>query len=159
MTPHSVDPRNFNFSPRFLSCEGHRECIRTTSKSRAGDSSRWRINRTALIGRPRRRRRRSTKQVRSQFVFAPKRADQRGKNPKAFGFANPGRLAKQAVRSHDVWGLPLLSFQQTLTIVLDQRKAPPCPSCRPPPRRSSPNHCRCGWTSWSGQNYSHQILD
>ena len=24
------------------------------------------------------------------------------KNPKAFGFANPGRLAKQAVRSHDV---------------------------------------------------------
>lgn len=25
-----------------------------------------------------------------------------GPNPKAFGYANPGRLAKQAVRSHDV---------------------------------------------------------
>ena len=24
------------------------------------------------------------------------------RNPKAFGYANPGRLAKQAVRSHDV---------------------------------------------------------
>jgi ribosome biogenesis protein BMS1 len=25
-----------------------------------------------------------------------------GPNPKAFAFANPGRLAKQAARSHDV---------------------------------------------------------
>ena len=24
------------------------------------------------------------------------------RNPKAFGYANPGKLAKQAVRSHDV---------------------------------------------------------
>ena len=31
-----------------------------------------------------------------------KKKHTRDRNPKAFGYANPGRLAKQAVRSHDV---------------------------------------------------------
>ena len=31
------------------------------------------------------------------------------RNPKAFGYANPGRLAKAAVRSHDVCILDTLS--------------------------------------------------
>lgn len=33
------------------------------------------------------------------------------RNPKAFAYANPGRLAKQAVRSHDVSLLNYELFQ------------------------------------------------
>lgn len=33
-----------------------------------------------------------------------------GQNPKAFAFSNPGKLARQAARSHDVGLTPLESF-------------------------------------------------
>jgi hypothetical protein len=49
------------------------------------------------------------------------------RNPKAFSFANPGRLAKSAARSHDV-GLLYSIIQALLTLVPDQREATPCPS-------------------------------
>jgi hypothetical protein len=42
------------------------------------------------------------------------------RNPKAFSFANPGRLAKSAARSHDV-GLLYSIIQALLTLVPDQR--------------------------------------
>lgn len=35
------------------------------------------------------------------------------RNPKAFGYAHPGRLAKQAVRSHDVWNLRTLELDSS----------------------------------------------
>lgn len=64
----------------------------------------WTTNRTGLIVSPRRKK---------GIVEVPAGSILKGlsvtilicatdKNPKAFGYANPGRLAKQAVRSHDV---------------------------------------------------------
>jgi hypothetical protein len=49
------------------------------------------------------------------------------RNPKAFSFANPGRLAKSAARSHDV-GWVYSIIQALLTIVPDQREATSCTS-------------------------------
>jgi hypothetical protein len=40
------------------------------------------------------------------------------RNPKAFSFANPGRLAKSAARSHDV-GFVHSIIKALLTLVLD----------------------------------------
>lgn len=48
------------------------------------------------------------------------------RNPKAFGYANPGRLAKQAVRSHDVRNSRLETTVST-DLYVDQRETPPCP--------------------------------
>jgi hypothetical protein len=78
-----------------------------------------------------------------------------GPNPKAFAFATPGRLQKTAARSHDV--CRLLDPQKALLTGTGQRKAPPRSSRRPPPRRSTPNHCRCRWPSRRRQNYTHQV--
>lgn len=36
-----------------------------------------------------------------------KKAHSGGPNPKAFAYATPGKLQKQAARSHDVWDYPL----------------------------------------------------
>ena len=79
------------------------------------------------------------------------------KNPKAFAYANPGKLQKQATRSHDACSLTLSHHLQHLMNPTGQRKAPPCSSRRSPPCRTSPYH-RCGrWSSRRWENHSHQI--
>jgi hypothetical protein len=79
------------------------------------------------------------------------------KNPKAFAYAAPGKLKRQAARSTEVCksrscALSLLTFP-------GQRKAPPRTARRPSSRRSSPNYCRRRWPPWCRKNHSHQELD
>lgn len=52
-----------------------------------------------------------------------------GQNPKAFAYANPGKLQKQATRSHDVCILPphgVLVAHVDSRETIGQRKAAPC---------------------------------
>lgn len=79
------------------------------------------------------------------------------KNPKAFAFANPGKLQKQATRSHDACSLILSHYMQCLMNPTGQRKAPPCSSRRSPPCRTSPYHRCSRWSSRRWENHSHQV--
>lgn len=86
----------------------------------------------------------------------PQTAD---RNPKAFAFSAPGKLKKAAARSTEVCDTSALFAHHTRLTSPGQRKAPPRPARRPPPRRSAPNHCRCRRSSRCGKNYTHQELD
>ncbi len=117
----------------------------------------WRIKLIGLIGRPRSRR--SILEVRKpQHHIEPRCTNfSTDKNPKAFAYANPGKLQKQATRSHDACSFILSHHLQHLMNTTGQRKAPPCSSRRSPPCRTSSYH-RCGrWSSRSWENHSHQI--
>lgn len=84
-----------------------------TSSFVCGAPSRWIPNNTSRIDRrkQKKRRRNRIQEVNITFVFphiatgADKAA---GTNPKAFAVANPGKLARQAARSHDVCQLKIL---------------------------------------------------
>lgn len=80
-----------------------------------------------------------------------------GPNPKAFAYATPGKLQRQAARSQDVWD----SCPCTCTVLtsLGQRKTPPCPARRPSPRRSASRHRRRRWPSRCWKNHTDQIPD
>jgi hypothetical protein len=84
-----------------------------------------------------------------------KKAHTGGPNPKAFAYATPGKLHRQAARSHDVLS-PLNPGKAMLTCT-GQRKAPPRPARRPPARRGTPDHCRCRWPARRRQDYPHKV--
>jgi hypothetical protein len=85
----------------------------------------------------------------------PKKAHSGGPNPKAFAYATPGKLHKQASRSHDV-RTPFNSDRAMLTEI-GQREAPPRSACRPPARRSSSDHRRRRWPARRRQDYAHKV--
>ncbi len=133
------------------------------SWSPAIDALTWTPKSTSLIGLPRspRKRKQSTRVVRNRPTKQQKRRRKAAntavdRNPKAFAFSNPGKLARQAARSHDVChGLPIAnSCLSMLTVVrsIDQGKAPPCPSRRPHPGRAATAACRHRWPPRGGKN-------
>ena len=70
-----------------------------------GTTQSWMIKSTGPIGLPKSRRSIPEVRLPGSFQIAPKIAAnmvRKDRNPKAFSFANPGRLAKTAARSHDV---------------------------------------------------------
>lgn len=127
-----------------------------------GTPSLWRRRTIVRIGRPRRRR--STLGV--SFRTARTSSSYRkltvtDKNPKAFAFANPGRLAKTAARSHDVLICSYNILTRSLRMLMrfaDQRKAIPRPSSRSHPRRTpatTRHHC---WSTWCRQDNSAEVI-
>jgi hypothetical protein len=84
-----------------------------------------------------------------------KKAHTGGPNPKAFAYATPGKLHRQAARSHDVLS-PFDSDKSILTCT-GQREAPPRPSRRPPARRGTPDHRRCRWPTRCWQDHPHKV--
>jgi hypothetical protein len=94
---------------------------------------------------------RKTKEKKAAHSGAP--------NPKAFAFATPGRLQKQAARSHDVCYSQPFDWAMKLTMIPGQRKALPRPPCRSPPRRSASHHCRRCWPSRRRQDDTDKILN
>jgi len=84
---------------------------------------------------------------------------EKGKNPKAFAYATPGRFAKQAARAHDVSILTHFNCTFLLTIGLDQRETLTCPACRSITRGSAPDHCRSGRTVWGWKNDADKVFD
>jgi hypothetical protein len=85
----------------------------------------------------------------------PKKAHSGGPNPKAFAYSTPGKLHKQASRSHDVRSSS--SSGRAMLTCAGQREAPPRPARRPPARRSAPNHRWRRWPSRRGQDYAHKV--
>ena len=115
-------------------------------------SIQWTTNPTGRIGLQRRRRSILEVGLRNTFPLPPLISPD--KNPKAFAFANPGRLAKSAARSHDVCIEP---DSQHLLTSADQREAPTCPSNRPNPRRTSSTTCHNRWTPRRRKDNTPQI--
>jgi hypothetical protein len=81
-----------------------------------------------------------------------------GPNPKAFAFATPGKLQKQAARSHDVWVL-VTPVRDSLLTNTEKRKTPPCTARRPSSRRSPSDYCRRRWPSRSRKNDPYKVSD
>ena len=79
------------------------------------------------------------------------------RNPKAFAFANPGRLAKTAARSHDVGFLKVLAHPLPADFSEDKRKKISCTSSRSHTRRTPSTTGHHRWPSRCWEDNSSKV--
>ena len=128
-------------------------------------ASRWTAKHTSPIGFPRSPRRKRQCRQRVSALFHHELIPLRhvnahaptGQNPKAFTFSNPGKLAKQAARSHDVGSrLPVVSLTTypDHSLLRSKRSASMCPSSTAfPMNRPRASSRLSALRAWARQHY------